>query len=507
MSRNIKREFLCGGSSNVRHSQDRLPRIGSFLGGALLVALLSTMAFPSAMAAEGPAAAAMPFKDWKAACDRLPTNRSLQGRLPPKNLLPLPKFSDFETALDSFVRLSTHAALTEKTNWVGNPPAASFFDPATAYFLKQAPAAHFQPFAQKVVVPEGSEVLFHADFHGDIHSLITDLSWLNEHGYLSGFTVSRPQFYMVFLGDYTDRGSFGVEVLYTLFRLKSENPEHVFLARGNHEEVSLQSRYGFLAEGRGKYGSEFAVTKVMRAYDFLPVVIYLGSTGNFIQCNHGGMEPGFNPRDLLAGDFARVQLIGDLKERKFFTAHPEWLAHADAASIDLAQRAFQDFTPEDPISPSVLGFMWNDFSLLSTDPQFNLDPGRAFVYGQQATRFLLEQGSSENQKLRAVFRGHQQSSALNPMMRRLIASGGIFRHWQTNDSPALLNRPIPELAAKLESAEERSIPAGSVWTFNVSPDSVYGEGCSYDFDTFGLLTVAPKFENWRLKRVNLQIPR
>jgi hypothetical protein len=446
------------------------------------------------------------FADWKAACARLPSNRALQGRMPPRNLLPLQKFSDFASAVDAFVRAGTHGALPERTNWVGTAPGVTFFDPQAAYFVKQNGGVKFQPFAQKVTVTPAAEIFFHADFHGDIHSLMTDLGWLNDRGYLKGFSISRPDFYMVFLGDYTDRGSFGVEVLYTLFRLKAENPDRVFMARGNHEEFSLQSRYGFLQEGRAKYGAEFDATRVLRAYDFLPVVIYLGSGENFIQCNHGGMEPGYNPRELLAAEGPiRFQLIGDLRERNFLRTHPDWLAKADAASIDLARRSFQDFTPEDPISPSVLGFMWNDFSLLSSEPQFAVDPGRAFVYGEKATKSLLEDGSAEKQKLRAVFRGHQQSSALNPMMRRLIACGGVFRHWQTNDSAALLNRPIPELASKLESAEERSVPAGSVWTFNVSPDSVYGEGCNYSFDTFGLLKIAPQLSDWRLRRVNIPV--
>lgn len=444
------------------------------------------------------------FEDWKTACSRLPSNRSLQGRLPSRTLLPLRKFSEFETAITAFTSGSAHGPMAVRTNWVGIAPAPSFYDLNAAYFAKPSANVRFQPFAQKVEIPPESEVFFHADFHGDIRSLMTDLDWLNEHGYLRGFQVARPNFYMVFLGDYTDRGAYGVEVLYTLFRLKSDNPDRVFLARGNHEEFSIQSRYGFLSEGRAKYGAEFDATEVLRAYDFLPVVIYLGSGENYIQCNHGGMEPGYLPAKLLAAEGPlRFELLGVLKERQFFLKHPDWLT--EPGSVDLAKRAYQDFVPEDPIGPSVLGFMWNDFSVLSSEPQFTLDPGRAFVYGGQATRFLLEQGSAPQQKLRAVFRGHQQSSALNPMMRRLIACGGVFRHWQANDSAALLNRPISELASKLESAEERAVLPGSVWTFNVSPDSVYGEGCNYDFDTFGLLKVAPKFDDWRLKRVNVTV--
>jgi hypothetical protein len=201
----------------------------------------------------------------------------------------------------------------------------------------------------------------------------------------------------------------------------------------------------------------------------------------------------------------RFDLIGKLNQKTFLKNHPDWLRGADQGSQELAQRAFQDFILEDPIGPSVLGFMWNDFAVLASEPQFAIDPGRAFVYGAKATEYLLAQAGSGPRQVRAVFRAHQQSSALNPMMRRLIASGGIFRHWQANDAPSLLNKPESELAAKLETAEERPIPTGSVWTFNVAPDSVYGEGCNYTFDTFGLLTVAREFGDWRLKRVNVPV--
>src|SRR5437868_8246546 len=131
------------------------------------------------------------------------------------------------------------------------------------------------------MVPEGSEVFFHADLHGDIRSLLVEVAWLNEHGFLRDFSVARTNFYLVFLGDYTDRGAYGVEVLYTLLRLKLANPEKVFLLRGNHEEASMHTRYGFFEEGQAKYGAKFEERKVVRAYDFLSVVLYLGSGGNF----------------------------------------------------------------------------------------------------------------------------------------------------------------------------------------------------------------------------------
>src|SRR5438067_719039 len=94
------------------------------------------------------------------------------------------------------------------------------------------------------VLPQGSEIFVHADLHGDIHSLLAELSWLNDQRYLREFGIVHTNFYMVYLGDYTDRGAYGVEVLYTLLRLKLANPEKVFLLRGNHEEASMHTRYG-----------------------------------------------------------------------------------------------------------------------------------------------------------------------------------------------------------------------------------------------------------------------
>jgi hypothetical protein len=459
-------------------------------------------------AAETPPSSALPsFEDWTTACARLPSNRSLRGRMPRKDLLPLQQFRQFDTILSALLDQSKSGPLAQPTNWVGGFPGAPFFDTANSYFVKNRGALPFQPFAQKLEIPADSQVFFHADFHGDVHSLLSDLNWLNQNGYLKGFTITRPNFYMVFLGDYTDRGSYGVEVLYTLFRLKLSNPRQFFLARGNHEELSIQSRYGFLEEGRAKYGDTFDARKLIRAYDFLPVVIYLGSGENFIQCNHGGMEPGFSPNELIGADGSiRFQLLGNLNQAKFLSAHPDWFVDADPASSSMAARAMRDFKPEDPIAPSAIGFMWNDFSVLASDPQFALDPGRAFVYGQRATQFLLQTGGAATRKLHAVFRGHQQSPVLNPMMRRIVASRGIFRHWQENDSAALLNATPDELAKHLETGEERVIPPGSVWTFNVSPDSIYGEGCNYTFDSFGLLKVAPAFADWRLRVTNVSVP-
>jgi Calcineurin-like phosphoesterase len=446
------------------------------------------------------------FAEWKAACDRLPSNRALRFRLPKANLLPLKSFSQFAKVLNEFFRVCKTGDLAESSAWLGQGPLTpQFFNTHTAYFLK--PPIPFQPFVQRILAPPGAQFMFHGDLHGDIHSLVAWVDWLNQKGCLRGFRIARPDVYLVLLGDYTDRGVYGIEVLYTLLRLKVENPDRVLLVRGNHEDVSLAARYGFISECRGKFGRDFDLKRVMRLYDFLPVALYLSCGTNVIQCNHGGMEPGFDPRPLLdAPDPVRFQLLGRLNQQQFLKSHLEFASGLSVQSRRLMQNGLLDFQPQSPIQPWVIGFMWNDFSVVRGEPQFDFDPGRAFVYGESTTKYLLNAFSTPKHRIQAVFRAHQHATILNGMMRRLKVGHGIYRHWQEHDSVALMEAGLPVIAQNIELSDERRIPSGSVWTFNVVPDSVYGEACDFSFDTFGILTTASAFEDWRLRVVNQTIP-
>ena len=91
-------------------------------------------------------------------------------------------------------------------------------------------------------------------------------------------------------------------------------------------------------------------------------------------------------------------------------------------------------------------------------------------------------------------------------MRRLIASRGLFRHWQETNSVAAQNAEAVALARLIETNASRVLPEGSVWTLNVAPDSVYGAGCGFDFATFGVLRLGDWFSDWRIAVETVDVP-
>jgi hypothetical protein len=473
---------------------------------ALTQPLLAVVIGLVSVAANHVSAEEILYGEWKARCLRTPANRVLKGRFPSKEQLPLKEFRVVQQLVEKVFGHTKQAAIADSSNWIGEKPdPTEFFDTRRAYFTRSA--IRFQPFAQKLAAAPGSELIFHGDFHGDIRSFIATLEWLNRSGRMEGFRIKRPNTYLVFLGDYTDRGAYGVEVIYTLLRLKLANPRRVFMARGNHEDFLLTANYGFLREVQAKYGRSTVPLSIWRMYDFLPVVIYAGVGSDFVQCNHGGMEPGYDPRRLLnTGGEQRFQMLGELARARFLEEHPEWLDTSDSKLKKLLDTRLTDFRPRSPTSPATIGFMWSDYSVFADDPALSYNPNRgAFVYGRSATSYLLGHASAGRAKLRAVFRAHQHSSVPNAMMNRLIASRGSFRHWQSTDGRRQAATSRADLKSVVETGPKRSVPDRSVWTLNVAPDSVYGVGNSYAFDTIGILHTGKSFGDWRLEVVNVPV--
>ena len=116
---------------------------------------------------------------------------------------------------------------------------------------------------------------------GDIHGQFYDL--LNIFA-INGYP-SEDNLYL-FNGDFIDRGSFGVETIITLMAFKILYPNHFYMNRGNHEDISVNNRYGFQIEViYDKYDSE-VYDCFSEFFRFLPLGHILN---NKIIVLHGGL--------------------------------------------------------------------------------------------------------------------------------------------------------------------------------------------------------------------------
>ena len=117
------------------------------------------------------------------------------------------------------------------------------------------------PNVPRAEVPPGAHLCVVGDLHGQFADLI---HIFRLHGFPS------PSTPYLFNGDFVDRGVYGVEVTLTLFAFQQLHPTSVYLNRGNHEEKSVHSVYGFQHECVSKY-DKFVYEAFAAAFEHLPL--------------------------------------------------------------------------------------------------------------------------------------------------------------------------------------------------------------------------------------------
>lgn len=430
--------------------------------------------------------------------------------LPPKeayqkNILTLRHFQDtLQKAADAIA-----LEVGSDKNWLGTKSVVTEFPEIFKLERPQVQPSHdiknflFKPYAKRLKVPTGSQVIIFGDLHGSIHSFIRDLEKLRELGYLdNSFKIITKDTYLLFLGDYIDRGIYGTEVIYTLARLKIANPHHALIVRGNHEDYILQPSFrkkhsseeekdntpSFIDELYKKFDmTEKDEVPIFRLYETLPVVLYLGcgtqEHTSYMQCCHAGLEIGYNPHALLhASSDAHYQAIEKLWRRQNFNKLSRSCQDAikGAFDLDILCNDIRDFVPKAPFylvegtnHVAYLGFLWNDFYV---DPQKIVGQRKkvftGWVCGNELTSDVLSWGNSRSVTLEGLFRAHQHNNETGgPLLNLLCCSRGVTNIW---------NKPV--------------------YTFVSAPDSKLddtGERC-FTYDSFVLLTTAPVFKDWKM---------
>merc|ERR1719277_251269 len=202
-------------------------------------------------------------------------------------------------------------------------------------------------------VPEDEEFTVCGDVHGQYYDLLH--IWE-----INGVPSDKNPY--LFNGDFVDRGSFSIEVILILFAFKLLYPNHMHLARGNHETRNMNKLYGFEGEVTKKY-DENLYQLFCEAFCLLPLAHVINDK---IFVMHGGL-------------FSR-----------------------DGVTLDEIRKVNRDCEPPDE------GLMTE---LLWSDPQ----PGRGRMPSKRGVGVAFGQDVTENflktNNLKLVIRSHEMKEA------------------------------------------------------------------------------------------------
>lgn len=362
-------------------------------------------------------------------------------------------------------------------------------------------------FIGKKIFDADAQIELVGDRHGDIHSTVQLIKDLQATGDISpsSFHILNDKLRIIFLGDYTDRGQYGTEVMYLILQLYLHNPDQVFLIRGNHEEITLNKRYGFAGELMNKYfpkhntlpqGFEALISQF---YNLLPVALFVGcpnaaGTVDFIQLCHGGMDPSYDLQPILddtTHQSAYAWLTNNPIEECMNRACKDYI-------LPVHKRALLQETIRYNQFHACNNFQWGDFDFYNQSPNATISPsGRGsgiLNFHQNYVNHLFEK-YCHNNTVHGVIRAHQHDP--QTITTILKEGNGLYCLWTENST---------QMPPQWDGHNPLPVGEKSVWTLNVAPytDSYendlhqYSPNITFDYDTTVRLHLSSRFEDWLL---------
>lgn len=136
---------------------------------------------------------------------------------------------------------------------------------------------------------------------GDIHGQFFD--------FLEILKIDCGIYKYLFLGDYVDRGANSLETILLLLYMKIEQPESVWMLRGNHESRRLSFVYGFYEECVHAYGNSAAWEMICEVFEYLPLAAVIDGKTFAV---HGGIGPSTSLASIISADRVNDILLGGI---------------------------------------------------------------------------------------------------------------------------------------------------------------------------------------------------
>ena len=116
---------------------------------------------------------------------------------------------------------------------------------------------------------------------GDIHGQLEDLFQLFDT------TECERTSQFLFMGDYVDRGHYSIDTICYLLALKLKTRQ-VYLLRGNHESISINTTYGFYDECSNRFHNSNTFGLINDMFEMMPLAAVIDQK---VFSVHAGLSP------------------------------------------------------------------------------------------------------------------------------------------------------------------------------------------------------------------------
>ena len=316
----------------------------------------------------------------------------------------------------------------------------------------------FQYFVQKITVPRGATIYDFGDIHGDsregeietFFALIKRLQDKKEPILNDALKIIAKNTFLVFTGDYVDRGQKGMKVWDYLSKLLRQNPQKVFLLRGNHEDMytnETDPTYGFTKEFTFNLEVSSEVKKkIAEVYNLLPSALICGIEGRphdgFVLFCHACIELGYDPQEILKSNSSDAgQVITVINRKTALNDFPKAVRESVHGSC---KPYLVDATEEQAFPKGQLldaDFLWGRLYRSRDEDETTCSLGGR-QFGQLLLNALVEKWKKYG--LKAVVRGHDHALGIDAKFGPEQQRVGVD-WWMCNEIPfyTVITSPAP----------------------------------------------------------------